>query len=367
MAESRHEGRAIAVFLPYRPTDVRSSVSYRDKSWTRGTAHCYFLRMKVVVATHGHCFDGLSSATLFTRLLKELEGAGTVAFSYHACGYGIGQNTATPQVFDGQHNAILDYRFTATNRLNWYFDHHRTAFGSPADESFFRRREAPGRFVYDPTYSSCAKLIYDTAKTEFGLRFPELESLVAWADKVDSANFASAEEAVLREDPILRLVSVVERFGNSALMAELTTRLQSEPLEEIALSPRIQAAYAPIGARFEKYQDLVRSAGETLGRVVLVDLTAAPLESIGKFVTYAQHPKSMYSVVVARLKRGFKLSVGYNPWCGQPLDADISQICARYGGGGHPVVGGISLPEGQRQRAQDIAREIAVELDSAAN
>lgn len=328
---------------------------------------CYPQPMKVVVATHGHCFDGLSSATVFTRLLKELEGGQRMAFGYHACGYGIGQHTAEPQIFEGQHNAILDYRYTATSRLNWYFDHHRTAFSSPADEAFFKKHAVAGKFVYDPTYSSCAKLIYDTAQSTFGLKFPELEPLIAWADKVDSARFESAEEAVARENPVLRMVSVVEHLGNSALMAELTTRLQCETVEDIASSPRIRAAYAPIGERFERYQQLVRGAAETVGRVVLVDLTAAPVDSIGKFVTYAQHPRSVYSVVVARFKRGFKLSIGYNPWSGHPLDADISQICARYGGGGHPVVGGISLPDGQRQKAQHIARTIARELDSPPN
>jgi nanoRNase/pAp phosphatase (c-di-AMP/oligoRNAs hydrolase) len=56
--------------------------------------------------------------------------------------------------------------------------------------------------------------------------------------------------------------------------------------------------------------------------------------------------------------------VGYNPWCGQSSALDISSICARYGGGGHSVVGGVSLPEGERSRAQMIATTIAQELDA---
>jgi hypothetical protein len=30
--------------------------------------------MKLVVATHGHCFDGLASAALFTRLVEKTRG-----------------------------------------------------------------------------------------------------------------------------------------------------------------------------------------------------------------------------------------------------------------------------------------------------
>jgi hypothetical protein len=49
--------------------------------------------MRFVVATHGHCFDGLSSAVVFTRLT---EGAGTNFrnFEYRTCGYGSGQARA---------------------------------------------------------------------------------------------------------------------------------------------------------------------------------------------------------------------------------------------------------------------------------
>jgi nanoRNase/pAp phosphatase (c-di-AMP/oligoRNAs hydrolase) len=96
--------------------------------------------------------------------------------------------------------------------------------------------------------------------------------------------------------------------------------------------------------------------------VVYVDLTEEVLEGVGKFVTYALFPDSVYSVVVGLLKNGPKISVGYNPWSGRPLDTDISSICARYGGGGHPVVGGIAFANSEVDRARAVARQIADEL-----
>jgi hypothetical protein len=65
---------------------------------------------------------------------------------------------------------------------------------------------------------------------------------------------------------------------------------------------------------------------------------------------------------VALLKNGAKISVGYNPWSGKPRDADISAICARHGGGGHPVVGAIPFRADDLERARTVAREIAAEL-----
>ncbi len=320
--------------------------------------------MKVVVATHGHCFDGLASAVVFTRLLRRWTGE-PCEFRYHACGYGIGQQSAKELLFNGQHNAILDYRFTASERLTWYFDHHRTAFATPADRQFFEARRGCGRFFYEPDFSSCTKLIAEVGKQHFGLD-NQLDELVEWADVIDSAAFSSAAAAIDRSRPEMQLVSVVEQHGNDALITELVRELEQKPLIEVAQSPAVQERYQPIARRLERFVSAVKHGAQLRGRVVLVDLTESTLDLIGKFVTYALYPRSVYSVVVARLKRGYKISVGYNPWCGSDLDADISAICARYGGGGHPVVGGISVPDGQGERARAIATSIARELDGGA-
>ncbi|MBK8216164.1 MAG: hypothetical protein IPK71_20735 [Myxococcales bacterium] len=49
---------------------------------------------QVVVATHGHCLDGLASAALFTRLLRHVDPR-ELSIRYFAMGYGPGR-TASP-------------------------------------------------------------------------------------------------------------------------------------------------------------------------------------------------------------------------------------------------------------------------------
>src|SRR5689334_17932298 len=133
--------------------------------------------MRFVVATHGHCFDGLSSAVVFTRLQKEL-GAQAASFEYRTCGYGAGQARAGEQQLTGEQHAILDYRFCASEQLSWYFDHHRTAFGSEQDREYFESRKSGGQFFFDSAYSSCTTLIADLARERFGVAMPDLAELV---------------------------------------------------------------------------------------------------------------------------------------------------------------------------------------------
>ena len=316
--------------------------------------------MLFVVASHGHCFDGLSSAVLFTRLMQE-RGMKQAKFEYKACGYGMNQQRSEEKLLVGDENAVLDYRFSTSPKLTWYFDHHRTAFPSETERAAFDAAHNP-QFFFDAAYSSCTKLIADTAQKQYGFSDPKLDPLVRFADIVDSARFETPEQAIDRSDPLMRLVSVVEHYGDDGFYQLLVPELLQKPIGEVAASTAISDRYKPLGKKHERFVERVRETSVVQGRVVFADMTDAVLESVGKFVTYALFPRSVYSVLVGVLKGGPKISVGYNPWSGQPLDVDISAICARYGGGGHPVVGGISFAANEVERARLVASEIAKEL-----
>jgi len=319
--------------------------------------------MRFVVATHGHCFDGLASATLFTRLIQETREEPT-SFVYRACGYGPDQAKANDGLLDGDENAILDYRYAASSALSWFFDHHPTAFGTPEERGHFDQRQPSGRFFFDPTYSSCTRLVSDISAKTFGVETPALRELVRWADKIDAARFTSAEEAISRDEPVMRLATVVEHHGDDLFLATTIPKLLTKTLLELATSSRIEQAYLPLGQKHTEFIDLIRAKSQLKDGVVLADLTDQTLQSLGKFVTYALFPQSTYSVVVGVVESSAKISVGYNPWSGQPRKADISAICARYGGGGHPFVGGVSLALSDVARARTIALQVAQELGS---
>jgi hypothetical protein len=298
---------------------------------------------------------------LFSHLFETLEGK-SHSLAYRACGYGSGQLKPDASVLQGEQNAILDYRFAASEKLSWYFDHHRTAFASPEDREFFDAHRSNGRYFFDADYSSCTKLIADIAADRFGLDSSGLNDLIQWADRIDSARFDSADQAINHDNPVLRLASVVEHYGDDTFLRRFVPELLAKPVAEVAASADIEDRYKPLGQKHERFVQRVREKCERLGRVVFVDLTEGVLESVGKFVTYALYPQSTYSVIVGLLKSGAKISVGYNPWCGNPREHDISEICARYGGGGHPVVGGIAFDKRDLERARAVARAIAEEL-----
>lgn len=321
---------------------------------------------RVSVATHGHCFDGMCSAAVFTRLLEHLHGPGALSFTYRAQGYGPGQNGVPLEALDGDINAILDFRFTRAPQLTWYFDHHVSAFPTAEDRGAYESmtRAEPRLAHHDGAYGSCTKLIADVAKERFGMDTGPLAELVHWADMIDRAAFPSAEMAVSRKEPVLHLMTVVEHAGDDAFLARMVPRILSEGVVAVAGSDEVRAAYEPLAAQHGAFVDLVRAHAREVGPVVLVDLSEVVVEVAAKFVTYALYPESAYSVMVTRGQSRSKISIGYNPWSPHARTHDIARICERHGGGGHPVVGAISLGAGDVERARAIAREITDELAS---
>jgi len=320
-------------------------------------------KRRVVVATHGHCFDGAASAALFTRVIEHLE-TGPFAFSFKACGYGPNQNTVDPAWLDGEINAVLDFRYTQADQLTWYFDHHRTAFQGEGDREHFEARQAEGKRFHNETYGSCTRLVADVARERFGFHDPLLDPLVHWAEIIDSASFRDADQAVMRAEPELQLMSVLEHHGDAAMLERIIPRLAHEPLSDLALSAEVQEAWALLKPQHEAFVHRVRDKSVDLGRVVFVDLTEEVNEVVGKFVTYALFPDSSYSVIVSRGRTRCKISVGFNPWSKHPRTHDISAICSKYGGGGHPVVGAVSMAGTAVNEAREAAQAIAQILNS---
>ena len=318
----------------------------------------------VVVAAHGHCFDGMCSSAIFSHLFSRLHPGEAIDFAYRACGYGPGENGVDPRLLVGEENVILDYRYSVSDKLTYYFDHHASAFPSPEERASFEaaKQRSPMRMFHDAAYGSCTKLIFDVARERLGVDMAEHAELVRWADIIDAARFPSAEMAVARKEPALQLMTVVESYGDAAFYAELVPLLLSRSIDEIAALPRIKELYAPKQAELDGFVKLVEAAAVEKDGVVMVDLTANLLAVSPKFVTYALYPGSRYSIVVTRDAKRVKLSIGYNPWSARPRTHDISKICERHGGGGPPVVGAITLTAADLERARALATELAAEL-----
>ncbi len=310
---------------------------------------------------HANCFDGCASAALLGRFLRAREG-GALRLEHLPLQHQAG-NPIPPGAFDADVNAIVDFRYSTSPRLDWWFDHHRSAFQPASDRAHFEADRSGQRF-WDPGAPSCTGFIARVARERFGFEAPDLAELVRWADVIDAAAFPSAEVAVQLREPALRIMTFLEATRDPDAPGRLIEALASLPLGEVAALPWVTGPLAPVLERHVRSIDAIRAAARLEGDVAVVDLAAAGLEAGNKFVLYWLFPRARYPVTVSHDPKRSKVSVGSNPWARPPRAHDISRICERYGGGGHPVVGAVSLDPDRLEDARRIAREIVATLQS---
>jgi hypothetical protein len=316
--------------------------------------------MRLKVLYHGNCFDGCASAALFGRFFVEREGARLDTVSFVPVHHQQG-DPFPPNAFDADVNACVDFRFSPSPSLHWWFDHHASAFPTPSDRAAFER-DASGQKFWDPAAPSCTGLIARTLSERLAWKADDLADLVQWADVIDAARFPSAEVAVKLEAPALRIMTLLEATKDPQVPTRLIEAMQRRPLAEIAAEPWVAGPLGPILERHRAAVDTVRRVAKVEGGVVLVDLGDQGMNGANKFIAYHLFPEARYTVVVTRDPKRTKVSVGSNPWARPARAHDIAKLCERYGGGGHPVVGAISLGPDRLDDARRIAGEIATAL-----
>lgn len=317
--------------------------------------------MRVRILYHDHCFDGAASAAFFSRFL-EAKFHPEARFDFTGLAHKASQ-LFEPGMFDGDVNAIVDFKYSPDPRLNWWFDHHQSAFLSAEDAEHFRH-DTSGRKMYDPNFRSCTKYIATVARDRFGFDAPDLKDLVTWADIVDGAQYASAEEAVNLRAAATRLTLVIEGSKGSDTVQGIIRMMRNKALEEIAADPGILQIYQPLYERHLQSIEIIRKQSQCQDGVVYFDLVNHDLEGYNKFIPYYLFPDSVYTVSVSTSSFRTKVSVGSNPWARKPVTYNLASICERYGGGGHPGVGAISFEIGAIEEARKAAGEIAAELRS---
>jgi len=329
--------------------------------------------LKCRVFYHDHCFDGACSASVFTRFHRECIGTAQ-DFSYFGLMHRAGSLFDESAFVEGE-NAIVDFKYSASPRVTWWFDHHQSAFLTPDDQRDFLAWQAradqaaaagkpvQGGKFYDPAYVSCTSLIADVARDKFGFDTAPLAELIHWADIVDGARYESAEAAVGMAAPAMKLTMVIESSGEG-FVPRVIPLLTEMSLQQVLDQPFIQAELGPLMERHIAGIELLRER-TTLDRgVVTFDITDRLTEGYNKFIPYYLHPAATYNVGLSRSSFRTKVAVGTNPWTKVPVAelANLAAICERYGGGGHARVGAVSFPPDQEDDARKAAAEIVAEL-----
>lgn len=315
--------------------------------------------MRLRILYHGNCFDGVSSAAIFSKFYRTvIEPAAEIGYTptMHRA-----NNAFDRGQLDGDENAIVDFKYCADDRLTWWFDHHQSAFLSEADEQHFLDDRSGKKFL-DIHSASCAEFIARIADEKFGFKDDSLAELIEWAHIIDGAFYESPAQCVELRSPALKLMQVIEGEKDPAFVEVIIRMMTEMPLGEIIEQPQIQAKLKPILEQHWKTVEVIKERAKYERGVVTFDLAGTGIEGYNKFIPYYFYPETTYVVSVSQSAFRTKISVGSNPWAPRPRVHNIAEICERYGGGGHAVVGAVSLKPEDLELGRKYMREIVEEL-----
>jgi len=287
-------------------------------------AHIYY---------HANCFDGAASAGLLLHFLStqtECSGHELHPVSYVANGTWGKTELRQPAL-------VVDFLYHPDAAAWW--DHHPTAFSQEHHEASYSGRPR-SLFRWEQEMRSCALLIREHFASYFGYSFPDHESLVAWATKIDSAQYASPEEAIDSAEPALQINRSLSG-APSELNNLIVERMALGELSKIAQLASVQDRFRSRQREVLHGLDVVKDALELLDDVAVYDVEAGDT-IVDRFAPYYYYPHALFSVGRVVGPRNVRILTMRNPWSDDDLDyPNLGEFCERFGGGGHKRVGAI--------------------------
>lgn len=302
---------------------------------------------------HSPCFDGVASAVLTHDCLSAKAGWTRIALkavNYQLSGRWL-QAPLRPNT------AVVDFLFHPM--ATFWADHHTTAFldGSSLVPGNRRNRW----LAYDATALSCASLLKHHFSSRFRHRATQFDELVGWADKIDSADYASPEQAMSMDLPAVRINLSLMSQGTSAFAPQLVRWLLQEPLERVAARRTVSERAAKVLKKLRAGLTAVqKSARLTDDGIVVFDIDQTTLP-IPRYGPYHFFPSARYSVGLVRTGAEAKVTAMRNPWR-RFNSVPLGGVMARHGGGGHHRVASVVLRNEEAAKATEVLNRVLADI-----
>lgn len=246
--------------------------------------------------------------------------------------------------------AILDFLYHPKTLI--YYDHHVAPFVSPEFEQSFLLRENRQLFRWEKGGSSATKLMFSDLRTWFERHFAEgvkaIPQFVEQIDKIDSARYDSVDEWLESDLPFMQLNRILHYLGGTdAFCNKLVQDLVHKDVAAVLSEPYYQDALRKLTQATDRQVLAVKEILESANNVILYDSAkppGAPSFDKFRFLPYKFFPEAFFVVgIYIKGKVSFGVSVGRNPWNPRVPDINLGQLCAKFGGGGHKDVGGVTV------------------------
>ena len=228
-------------------------------------------------------------------------------------------------------------------RVGLAFDHHESELSRLVGVDYKER------YIIDPDAKSAARVVYDYYGGKEAL--PRIsDELMEAVDKGDSADF-TLEEVLDPKGWVLMNFLMDARTGlgrfhtfrisNYDLMMELIDHCITMDVNDILELPDVKERVELYFEQQELFKEQLKRIARVYDRVVVIDLRNEETIYAGnRFMVYAMYPETQISVHVAWgfKKQNTTVMIGKSI-INKDSNANIGDLCLKYGGGGHRNAG----------------------------
>ena len=232
-------------------------------------------------------------------------------------------------------------------RVGMAFDHHESEIDR------LKAVETNGKLIIDENARSAARVVYDY----FGgkEKFPNIsDELMEAVDKGDSADFTVDD--ILNPKGWVLLHYLMDartglgrfhdfRISNYDLMMELIDYCREHSIDKILELPDVKERVDLYFEQAELFKEQLKRIAKVYDKVVVLDLRNEETIYAGnRFMIYALYPECQISIHVAWgfKKQNTAVMIGKSI-VNRGSNADIGELCLKYGGGGHRNAGTCQL------------------------
>jgi nanoRNase/pAp phosphatase (c-di-AMP/oligoRNAs hydrolase) len=307
----------------------------------------------VIIYCHKSCFDGAVSAALSAWLLNIIRGA--TLNEVCPVDYLIKEEWTSKQIAND--SCVVDFLYHP--RAEYWWDHHSTTFTSSEGMQDYLRRSS-NVIRYDSEAKSCASLIAESARAEHVELPAHLIDSTFWANKLDSAEYSSPQEAVMLKTPAQQ-ISLSFRSDSSTEYHNMLVRfLVSHDLNEVVDHQEVRSRILPALIRYKNGLRLMSRRCRALENIVLYAI-AQNREIVDRMMPYYWHPEKRFSLGYIRGKNVIRVTSNANPWI-KNENVNLGKLFSRFGGGGHRDVGSVVFPTDKGKQAKEVFRAICAIL-----
>lgn len=304
----------------------------------------------LTVYLHFPCFDGIASAALMAEALRN-EG-GTSLGRIVPVTYDLRDQWLKTKL--DPNSAVVDFLFHPD--AQYWVDHHATTFVNESCEREYSTLARKRRFHYQPDAESCAKVVW----TSFGASIvnkDRFRELVSWANKIDSAAYASVREALLDDDPALRINRSLTVSPDPIYCEFLVRSIMASGLTITARSPEVVKRSENAKKRLMRGLRIAEKSIRLVDGVAVMELSIQPRVLVSRYAPYYFYPDARYSITYTHHTDGTKITAMRNPWL-EFESVALGKVMSRYGGGGHSRVGSVFIPNSDREEVSSVINDL---------